>query len=478
MNGLNYKASKTISEFLQSRARRRALVGPFGSGKSVGSMMAILTTAMEQAAYDGVKSTRFAVVRNTNRQLNDTTIRTFMQWFPNGTLGNFAATGKTYTIKRDGLFSEIMFRALDDEADLKNLLSLDLTAGWMNECREIPRPIVEGLDGRIGRFPQTDFERGIAPTWLGLWGDTNPPVEFTYWYYILEGMDPDTELMVEDNGWVVFRQPSGLSPEAENLEHLPPGYYTELAKGKDVESDFVRMYVRGEYGRSKGGKPVHPLFNRAIHLARAPLLPNRDLPILLGADFGLTPAILLKQQDAHGRVLTLDEVVTQNMGLKRAIEMKLKPLIARKYRDFRWIVTGDPAGAQRAQGDETTCKMIFTKQGFKAVRFARSNSMVARTGATDHYLQLLTEAGPAFLVSPTCTMYWRGLESGYRWKVDKNEEQQELVVKNAYSHPVEAGHYADMFFESGMTLEGEKLKTVLPILQQQIQAHRGTYSRR
>lgn len=474
---VDYVASKTVSAFLQSRSRRRVIVGPFGSGKSVGAMMTMMLSSMEQAATQaGVRKTRFAVVRNTNRQLNDTTLKTWLQWFPNGSIGNFASTGKTYTIKRDGLECEVMFRALDDEADVKNVLSLELTGVWMNECREIPRPIVEALDGRIGRFP-AEID-GARCTWMGIWGDTNPPIEFTYWYYILEGMSPDTELPVEDNGWEAFKQPSGLSADAENLEHLPPNYYEELAKGKDEDSDFVRMYVRGEYGKSKGGKPVHPLFKRGIHLAKQPIIANRDLPILLAADFGLTPALLLKQQDAHGRVLTLDEIVTQDMGLKRAIRTKLKPLIARKYQGFRWLVTGDPSGASRAQGDEKTCAMIFREEGFKSVRFAKTNATAARHEATDYFLGQLSEVGPLALISPTCSTYWRGLESGYKWAVNKDGEQQEAVVKNLFSHIVEAGHYGDMYFQGDFKDQGEPLKAMMSRLFANVAQTRGTYSRR
>jgi hypothetical protein len=49
---------------------------------------------------------------------------------------------------------EWLFRALDRPNDVKKLLSLELTGGWINECREMPRSVVDMLQGRVGRYPR------------------------------------------------------------------------------------------------------------------------------------------------------------------------------------------------------------------------------------------------------------------------------------------------------------------------------------
>ena len=59
----------------------------------------------------------------------------------------------THTFKQDGVELEVMFIALDRPDDLRKLLSLELTGAWINEAREIPKAILDGLTARVGRFP-------------------------------------------------------------------------------------------------------------------------------------------------------------------------------------------------------------------------------------------------------------------------------------------------------------------------------------
>ena len=56
----------------------------------------------------------------------------------------------------DGTYAhvEFLFRALDKPDDIKKLLSLEVTGGWLNEAREIPKAIMDILIGRLGRYPR------------------------------------------------------------------------------------------------------------------------------------------------------------------------------------------------------------------------------------------------------------------------------------------------------------------------------------
>lgn len=451
---MRYKTPGPVaSRFMLSDARRRVIKGPFGSGKSVACVHEVLRRASQQKhSADGLRHTRFAVVRNTMPQLRDTTMKTWFQWFPNGSIGYYKETGKTYYIQVGDIRCEVMFRALDDEKDISNLLSLELTGAWFNEVREIPIAIVNAMDGRITRYP-SKAEGG--QTWRGMWADTNPPVLNSDWYYIMEGLDPETgePPLDGDNGWEAFHQPSGLDDAAENIDNLNDGraYYSDLMKGKT--EDYINQYIHGEYGRSRAGRPVHGLFRRDIHVSKRPLTPNPRLPLLVSADFGLTPAFVFKQQDAFGRVLTLDEIVTRSMGLKRALKEKVVPLLGRKYRDFRIHVTGDPAGGRRSDADENTCYKVFRAEGFRSVQFAETNDPVARFGATDYFLGMLTESGAAYAIDPSCRYLIRGLEGGYHFpKKRKNgpdDEVSDNPEKNIFSHVCEANHYGDMYYEGG-----------------------------
>lgn len=460
MLDLNASFGPVTSAFMQSNARYRWILGPFGSGKSVGSMWDIPRRAAQQrrSTLDGKRRSRFAVVRNTMPQLRDTTMKTWFAWFPNGTLGYYKETGKTYTIVQGDIECEVIFRALDTPDDVKNLLGLELTGVYIDEFREATREIVEGLDGRIGRYPRMN-EGG--PSWVGMWGSSNFPEEGSYWERMCEGYDPDDGKTKVENDWDVYKQPTGMlrlpdgsyieNPAAENIKFLPPGYYTHLIKGKT--DDYIRTYVMCEYGRSKGGQPVHPMFNRDIHVAKQPLIPNSKNLLLVSADFGLTPAIVLKQQDAFGRVLTLDEVVTFGMGIERAIETKLLPLLREKYDGFECFVTGDPSGGSGSDADETSCVDIFKQyrhKGLGKVKLAWSNNPIHRQGATDKFLGMLVDRGmPAYLIDPGCEWLIQALGGKYQFKKYKDGRQSSEVEKNDWSHVGDANQYADMYYERG-----------------------------
>lgn len=459
-----------VSAYMQSDARQRFILGPFGSGKSVGSMVDIpkRAAAQRRSTENGKRKSRFAVVRNTMPQLRDTTMKTWFDWFPNGTLGTYKETGKTYFIKHGDIECEVVFRALDDAGDVKNLLSLELTGAYVNEFRDIHRDIIEALDGRIGRYPRMN-EGGAS--WAGIWGDSNMPEEGSYWERMLEGFDPDDHKTKKPNGWQVFKQPAGMirhgdgplatyteNPLAENIENLPPGYYVNLITGKTEE--FIRTFVMCEYGRSKGGKPVHPMFNRAIHVAKQALIANPKNLLLIAADFGLTPAMVLKQQDAFGRVLTLDSIATFGMGIERAIDTKLLPLLRQKYDGFELFVTGDPSGGIGSQGDEVSCVDVFKrykKKGLGKVKLAWSNNPVHRQGATDHFLSKLVDRGmPAYLIDPGCEDLIRALSGGFQFKKFKDGRESSEVDKNDDSHVGEANQYGDMYFERGGRRKAEE----------------------
>lgn len=485
MNVVDYKAPRVASRFMQSPSRKRLICGPFGSGKTTAGLIDVVRRAAEQRpGKDGIRRSRWAVVRNTAPMLVDTTIKSWFTWFPDGSCGYWRQTGKTFFLHFGDVRAEVIFRALDDEADVRNLLSLELTGAFIDETREIPRAIAEGLDGRIGRYPAV---KDGGASWVGIWGATNPPEEGSYWWAIMEGIDPDTGLP-RPNEWDIYQQPGGMlqipdgkdgftlipNPDADNLEYLIPGYYEDLSKDKSEE--YIKVYVLGQYGTSKSGKPVHPLFKESIHVAKDIIIPNKHLLLVVAADFGRTPAMVLKQQDMHGRVLLLDEIVTENMGIERGIKERLKPLLRNKYADFDIRVTGDPSGNNGMQTDEKTCATIFRDQGFKKVKFAYSNNPIYRQGATDYFLSRYTDMGPAFLVSPQCAYIRRGLKGGYHYKINKTGITSDEPEKNIYSHICEANQYGDMYFEKGAESTDEKKQRKDWL--DQVRSSAGSYTRR
>src|SRR4051812_48420679 len=79
----DYIAAPTIADFFRCNADNRIIIGPLGSGKSSACTIEILQRAQRQApGADGIRRTKAAVIRNTYRELTDTTKATMEEWLP------------------------------------------------------------------------------------------------------------------------------------------------------------------------------------------------------------------------------------------------------------------------------------------------------------------------------------------------------------------------------------------------------------
>jgi hypothetical protein len=409
-------------------------MGPVGSGKSSGCVIEILRKAQGQRkSPDGIRRSRWAIIRNSYPELKTTTIKTWGQWAP-------LAYGKLtqdspiiHHIKTQELDMEVLFMALDREDDVKKLLSLELTGAWVNEAREVPKAIIDALTGRVGRYPAVN-EGGC--TWSGIIMDTNPPDDQSWWYALSEDEVP--------NGWGFFQQPSGDSAEAENLENLPPDYYERIKAGKD--EDWIKVYVKGEYGYVTEGKPVYPMFRHSVHVAREPLIPNPNIALTLGADFGLTPSCIIAQKLIDGRWLIIDEVTSEDCGVIRFAETLAK-YVQSTYPDH--IVEcgyGDPAGNQRSGNDERTALDImraYTGFQWKPAPVP-DNDLTIRLEAVKGAMNRMVDGNPGILLSPRCKTLIKGATSGYHYKAIRTgngTQYHDTPAKNSYSHPHDALQY-------------------------------------
>ncbi|MFN0042233.1 MAG: TerL [Alphaproteobacteria bacterium] len=391
-------------------------------------MAEILRRAGEQApGPDGVRRSRWAVVRNTYPELRTTTIKTWHQWVPRE-IGRWQDEGPpTHFVSAAGLELEVMFLALDRPDDISKLLSLELTGAWINEAREMPKAILDGLTGRVGRYPPKMLG---GASWYGVILDTNSPDSDHWWYRLAEEMRPE--------GYEFFAQPPGDGPNAENLANLPAGYYARTKAGKDEA--WVKVYVRGDYGYVQDGKPVYPEYRDATHCRDVHVLNN--VPIHVGIDFGLTPAAVFAQRGPTGRWAWLSELVSEDMGAKRFADL-LGAEMRSRYQGFQFDVYGDPSGDNRAQTDETTPFQILRAAGIPA-RPAPSNDPMLRREAVAVALGRMIDGEPGLSLSPSCKMLRKGMMGGYRYRrvqVTGQERYLDKPDKNMFSHVCEAAQY-------------------------------------
>lgn len=437
---VDYTASETGSAFLADDSFVRGIMGPVGSGKSTICCMEILRRACESpVCLDGVRRSRAVVIRNTYPELRDTTMKTFGDWIPPD-VGHWKLTDKTFIIdfvsEDDGVpvYCEVLFRALDTPDDVRSLLSLELTFAYINEAREVEKAVLRLLLTRLRRYPATRMLPPGATYWSGLWMDTNPCDDDHWWYKRFEEEKP--------KGSRLFRQPGGRHPKAENLANLPANYYADIIEQNKDDPDFIKVYVDGEYGAPKEGKPIYPEWKDSVHVD-ASVEPDPSLDILLGQDFGLTPAIVLAQRKSDGQLQVFDEFVSEDMGARRFGDELLR-YIKKTYPGRALRGWGDPAGSIRAQTDETTPFDIMNAAGIP-VAPAPTNDFDLRREAVAGMLQRMTMLSrPALVVHPRCKTLRKGMGGRYcyrRLRVTGREAFALEPDKNKYSHVCEGLQY-------------------------------------
>ena len=464
---LDFSTSPVIWKFLRSNNFVRGIVGPVGSGKSYACAAEIMMRAVRQkpSPIDGIKYSRFVIVRNSYPELKTTTIKTWQEIFPENVFGPMHWTPPiSHHIRlpsrgdAHGIDCEVIFLALDQPKDVRKLLSLELTGAWVNEARELPKAVIDGLTHRVGRYPT---KRDGGPTWYGIWMDTNPMDDDHWWFRLAK-----KEKLTGKFGWKFFEQPGGvvevppdvlpdnpeandhifasgrwwkLNPLAENINNLPSGYYMQMLGGKNL--DWVRCYAEGKYTYVQEGKPVWHEYDDMLMSGDVEYDPN--LPIQIGLDFGLTPAAVIGQRLNNGRWIVLHEIVTFDMGLERFGNQLLAELNG-KFPKAQLMVWGDPAGLARDAIYEVTAFDHLKTLGLNAQPTHSNKFMVRREAAAAPMLRLV-EGKPGLIISRECKLLRKSLAGGYHFKrlaIGAGQERfKDSPNKNEHSHIGDAFGY-------------------------------------
>ena len=417
---------------------------------------------------NGVAKSVGLVIRNTAQQLADTTIRSWLEAWPEGLPCRFTSSDKRfessfYMAGEDGntfrVEIEVLFRAFELQKDLRKLLSANLTWFFANEARELPAEVITTAITRTGRFPNN-----IPQERRRMWGlcDSN---SFDKAHELYNLFYAKQERMLEPIKKAISRAggeqleiikaidwPGGRSKDAENLENLPPGYY-EIAAMQNGER-WAAIYCDNEFGARVDGDILYSEWGEQHIIDNRE--PHPDSELYLGIDGGRMSAYALFADEPDGRTVMIDEISfhKEPKSLVAAV-----PLAAR-YFDERWskerwkrgVGGHDPGLSSSWQNDDVKSQDIVSDglgaYGWKTIK-TNTNDPAVRVEAVNARLRENISGVVGFGIMARCKWAIRCMEMYHRRRMnvrtaDGSTRYSMSAEKNAESHMAEAIQYGIM----------------------------------
>jgi hypothetical protein len=450
-----------MDAFIASNAFIKGIMGPVGSGKTIGVANFLLQLAARQkgkvnARGQIIRKARFAMIRDTYPNLDRNTIPSWFKVVPRH-MGRFVASSPrihefSFALQRDGhlldhkakptdiVQVQMDFRAIGDQTVEDALRGLEVLAALVNEADRTHPDIVTFLAGRVGRFSDDlDTSLAVDPCiMLDLNG--NDDENWTHKLLIEEEL-PDgvaEALMASSGGRKLieyFQQPEAVdaygnvNPRAENVENLPPGYYQRqfaLAKMRGNQTYIDRM-LRSKFTPSQNGRSVFPEYFDEVHSGEFEAIPG--IPLLVFADQGLLGGVLIGQMvKGQLRILaeiacvfeTEDDVIEVAAMGGETLGRQVKELLAEMFPGFRIAdAVCDPAGAAGEDAiNFTSWRQDFQKGLGHRVRKARvpRNAIEPRLKAVRMFLNGPIGDQRKLLIHKRCKMLRRAFRTKYYYQ--------------------------------------------------------------
>lgn len=450
----------------------RAIMGPQGSGKTNAVIADIIANAKRMpTCLDGTKRYRHLVVRDTYQNMNRSFLASWFTWFAK-TDGKWTGGGDRpachkiqFKITESGrpvmLDFEMHFTAIGDHRAEDVLRGYEITAATLNEGDLMSPNVLDYLVGRTGRWPAmrmllTRAELDGIERRLGRPAERTEdlPERARYRDYITMDFNaPDIENYTYDRfvenrpiNFAFYRQPSGFSPQAENMRNLKPGYYRQQAEANAHRPWWIRRMIENEFGYMRDGEPVHPEFKDHVHMAQEPFGFAPNIPIRIGLDAGGHPGAVLTQWMPDGQWRIPYELYLGRCGAKWFAE-RLRNLLQQEAPGATILpMFVDPTAFYGAdeKSDELAWAQIVESIMQVRVQPAPSNEYELRFQAVrDELVYRIDGEKPALLISPVCKLLRRGFSFAYRFanrKLNDTYTKPE-PEKGDESHVMEALQY-------------------------------------
>lgn len=431
--------------FIDAAEPITVLMGPEGSGKTTsGILKGITKSYLWPRTTRGVTRFRLPIIRRLLKDLEATTQKSWLEWFPksqghwSGGKGEPATHEVILPHPKGGVVEfTAMFIATGDLRVEEAMRGLEFSCAYVDEVDLAPFDVLTWTYGRAGRFPKETLKKNVEHK--AVWGTMNAPQDGNW---TLDDFINDVK-----PGHRLFRQPSGLSPHAENIQQLGRGWYPALAA--NLPPFERKRRIENIPGLSRNKQAVYPEFNPDMHIAGGTLKPLSGRKVIVGADAGGTPGAGFWQDMPDGQWRLYAEVSTHAKehgsvtGPTRFGEA-LARVAAELFPGFTIVGIADPSaayGADTAAGEEDWIAIVSRVSGIP-FRPAPTNSPPVRIEALRLPMTRLIDGyTPGLLIDPSCVLTARALTSEYQWTVTAGR-RGETPLKNWASHLTEAHQYA------------------------------------
>jgi hypothetical protein len=468
----DFQAGTKVAEFIASNNQVDYIQGPLGSGKTVALLLRGMRHAQEQkpSPIDNIRYTRWGIVRNTLPDLKRSTVKTWLELFPEHIYGRFnAAPGfMQHLIKYNDIVAEFHFMSLDKIEDVRKLRSTEFTGILFNELPFMPKELFDEAHSRL-RFPP---ERHGGPTWCGILADGNAPDE-DHWLAMMTGqVDLPPGLMADEisqyhwpKAWGRFMQPPAVvdefnargehtgytvNPEAENLRNLRAGYYEQQLFGKSRA--WIESRLMNRVALVVEGQAVWPMFRREFHVAKEPLRPVENNDVIVALDFGRVFPAALFAQEVNQRIFVQYEM----LGFNEPATMfapKVQRFLTQHYPDMNVRFVGDPKGSDKGQATEQSSYDVFRSHGMPvAPAPVKQNDIATRTEAVAYILNDNPRGHNRLVISPLCRTLIVGMAG--RYHLVREEDGELRPKKDKYSNLCDALQYLCLGLGEGRRMVG------------------------
>jgi hypothetical protein len=461
-----------LTKFLMSDGHVDVIQGPIGSGKTTTMFRRLGRHAMLQkpSPRDGLRRTRWAVVRNTFPELKRTTIPTWRSVWPSELYGPVKmGSPPRHEIAFGDIRLEVDFIALDDQDDIKKLRSAEYTGCAIHECQYISLELFREIRSRTNRFPA---ESDGGATWHGVIADANAPDE-DHWLAAMtgqvdlpEGLSTEERQALQWPGtWNFFKQPPAIvkirdargeilrreiNLDAENLRWLSTSYYRDLVDGNSP--DWLDNRLGNETILVVEGSPVWPAFRRDFHVSREPLRPVPGHDVMVWLDFGRVYPAALFAQEINQRICVQHEILGFNEGAT-IFAPKVKRFLEQNYSGCTFRCVGDPKGRDKGQATEQSAYDIFKYHGMAVTPApVKGNDISTRLEAVAYALNDNPRGINRLVISPLCRTLIVGMAG--RYHLVKEEDGELRPKKDKYSNLCDCLQYGCLSLGEGRRMMG------------------------